>query len=232
MVQIVTGTSRTCSCCDSFGAASIAAMIPITRLRPSSIREHNTTFALCSPRGILSQTFGEAMTIESWNLIFSAATAGMVLVGGIWLKYFVAQQLAAKDATIQHLQTEITTLKSERAPALAAEHKVMREYAEKITEEKAKSDEQVKLLTEQKKEQDKSGVTTMNFDAELAQAQGLSLAANIVVKHINKHTGTGFIPNAVIVQGVFDAIHELIRETNTRTESFNRRKALKGKPEQ
>ena len=52
------------------------------------------------------------MTLETWNLIFSAATAGMVLVGGIWLKYVVTQQLATKDATIETVKTALEVLKT------------------------------------------------------------------------------------------------------------------------
>src|ERR1700693_1452166 len=90
------------------------------------------------------------MTLESWTMVFSAATSGMVLVGGIWLKYVVAQQLAAKDTTIESLQTtvklcekQISGLEGERAPAIAAEHKTMREYAERMTEDKQKLEAQL-----------------------------------------------------------------------------------------
>jgi len=76
------------------------------------------------------------MTESGWSLLFNAGTFSLVLVGGIWLKYVVAQQLKTKDTTIESLnaaiklqETEIAGLKGDRAPAIAAEYKTMREYA-------------------------------------------------------------------------------------------------------
>jgi len=79
------------------------------------------------------------MPLESWNVLFSATTSGLVLVGGIWLRYVVNQQLKAKDTTIETLsaaiklhEAEIASLKGDRAPALAAEHKIMKEFADQM----------------------------------------------------------------------------------------------------
>ena len=47
------------------------------------------------------------MTIQAWTLLFSTITSGLVLVGGIWLKYVVNQQLSVKDTTIETLNAAI-----------------------------------------------------------------------------------------------------------------------------
>ena len=122
------------------------------------------------------------MTIESWNLIFSAATTGLVLVGGIWLKYVVAQQLASKDTTIQVLnaaiklhETEIAGLKGERAPAIVQDYKAMREHAEQITKEKQELSERVNRLTvEQKESQRAKALLGMMYEIE-----GMTFASEI-----------------------------------------------------
>jgi hypothetical protein len=122
------------------------------------------------------------MTIESWNLVFSAATAGLVLVGGIWLKYVVAQQLATKDTTIQALnaaiklhETEIAGLKGERAPSIVQDYKAMREHAEQITKDKIELSEQVKNLTEEQKESQKMKAML----GLMYEIDGLSFATDI-----------------------------------------------------
>jgi len=98
------------------------------------------------------------MTVQGWNLLFSAITAGLVLVGGIWLRYVVTQQLKAKDTTIETLnaaiklhEAEIAALKGDRAPAIAAEHKIMKEFVDQMAAQKQQLEDQVKNLTASKK---------------------------------------------------------------------------------
>ena len=164
------------------------------------------------------------MTIESWNLVFSAVTSGLVLVGGIWLRYVVNQQLKSKDTTIETLNAaiklqehEISALKGDRAPAIAAEYKTMREHAERMTEEKQKLDDQNRLLTEQQKEKDKVSACVMEpADRAMSEAVGLVNAASIMLKHLQAPSETVADPYDVFGQAAFDGINEIHREAASR----------------
>jgi hypothetical protein len=129
------------------------------------------------------------MTLETWNLIFSAATAGMVLVGGIWLKYVVTQQLATKDATIETVKTALEVLKTkldvverERAPEIVKDLRVMEEHADKVTGEKNRLTDEITKLTEKQK-QDESYKPILQLKSEI---DGLSFAANLIAGEISQ----------------------------------------------
>jgi hypothetical protein len=148
------------------------------------------------------------MTIESWNLVFSAATTGLVLVGGIWLKYVVAQQLATKDTTIQALnaaiklhETEIAGLKGERAPAIVQDYKAMREHAEQITKEKRELSERVNNLTEEQKESQK----LKPLLGLMYEVDGLSFASDVFKEAFTVHD-YGQEPN-VLSEGLVSLNH-------------------------
>ena len=153
------------------------------------------------------------MDSQTVTIICSAVPTAIGLVGGFYIRNFIKHQVDAKDATIEHLQVEISTLKGDRAPAIAQDYKAMREHAEQATQDRRKLEEQLKLLSDRQKERDKAGTKT---DPRLEQARGLSLAATILMRHINKPVG-GIVPNPVFVKGTFDAIHEIVAEVNDRT---------------
>ena len=119
--------------------------------------------------------------------MFSAATSGLVLVGGIWLKYVVDQQLKLKDSEIGTLNTaiklhesQIAALKAERAPAIAAEYKTMLEHAEKMTAEKQRLDELVKTL----KESNKRDARLVRIEHNMAERDGLTIASSLLMAGI------------------------------------------------
>jgi hypothetical protein len=105
---------------------------------------------------------GDEMTINEWILIAQAVTAGLLLGGGFWLRYFVKHQVDAKDATIQSLQAahgvyeaRISSLESQRAPELAKELLVMMQLADQTAKEKRELSERVNNLTAEQKESQK-----------------------------------------------------------------------------
>jgi hypothetical protein len=75
------------------------------------------------------------MTLEGWNIVLNAVNAGLLLVGGFWLKHFVNQRIKAKDAVIELKNAEISHLQGESAPAIATKYKTMKEFADQMTKE-------------------------------------------------------------------------------------------------
>lgn len=151
------------------------------------------------------------MTIQEWTLVFSAVTSGLVLVGGIWLKYVVDQQLKAKDTTIESLNAaiklhegQIDSLKGDRAPAIAAEYKTMREHADKMTEEKQALDKQVEKLTEAQKEQAKEH----HVGTIMSEIDGLVLASEVMMVPFTTYTEALSAP-----LGPTDTTHEDLLQT-------------------
>jgi len=122
----------------------------------------------------------------------------MVLVGGFYLSHFVNQQLKAKDATIETLnaanklrEAEIAALKSDRAPAIAADYKVMREHADKMTEDKRRLDERVAELTvniEQLTSSRSQAMESWSLQAKVAESRGMLYAWHLLMGSINTYT--------------------------------------------
>jgi hypothetical protein len=119
------------------------------------------------------------MTIQGWNLLFNAGIFALMLVGGLWLKYIVDQQLKAKDAamkvlesTIKGNEAEISALRSNTAPAIAQAYAVMKQHAEDVTGEALRLAEQVRKLSEEV--QDTENLTRL--DMLLGETTGLLVA--------------------------------------------------------
>src|ERR1039457_5661679 len=96
------------------------------------------------------------MTIQEWNLLFNAGTFALMLVGGIWLKYVVDQQLRSKDTAMQALEAvikskdaQISALSGNTAPAIAQAYALMKTHADDMTEEQLRLSEELKKLTAQ-----------------------------------------------------------------------------------
>jgi septal ring factor EnvC (AmiA/AmiB activator) len=139
---------------------------------------------------MLSDEGTQRMTIEAWTLLFSAITSGLVLVGGVWLKHVVNQQLKSKDTTIETLnaaiklhEAEIAALKNDRAPAIATEYKTMREHADRMTADKQALDEQIKKLTESQKE----GEKVQQLIKAMSEIDGLTLASNLLTEAFDRY---------------------------------------------
>jgi hypothetical protein len=135
------------------------------------------------------------MTIESWNLFFSAGIAALLSIGGIWLKHVVDQQLRAKDSSIQSLESvikskeaEISALKADTAPAIVKAYSDMRQHANEMTEEVQRLFGQVKLLSaKQVKTVEQRPELFTSFQAAVNEARGLHLASDILLQALNKH---------------------------------------------
>jgi chromosome segregation ATPase len=154
------------------------------------------------------------MTVQGWNLLFSAITAGLVLVGGIWLRYVVTQQLKAKDTTIETLnaaiklhEAEIAALKGDRAPAIAAEHKIMKEFVDQMAAQKQQLEDQVKNLTASKK------ADVNSSDRFIGETEGLKKSLSILRKHVTAISPMS-LRNYLTATG--KGFEEIVSEINSR----------------
>jgi hypothetical protein len=109
------------------------------------------------------------------------------LVGGIWLKYVVDQQLKAKDTAIQALEAvikskeaEISALSGNTAPAIAKDYAVMKQHANDVTEEKLRLSEHVNRLSAQLQ----SKAMTAPMRKLVDESQGILVAQEILDKNL------------------------------------------------
>ncbi len=82
------------------------------------------------------------MTIEAWNIVLNAVVAVVLVAYGLWLRNIVTQQLKSKDTAIGALEAvikikdaEISSLKSDTAPAISKAYAVVRQHANQMTAE-------------------------------------------------------------------------------------------------
>ena len=54
------------------------------------------------------------MTLQVWSILVNAVIAALILVGGIWLRSVVTQQLKSKDTAIQALDATIKSKEAEQ----------------------------------------------------------------------------------------------------------------------
>ena len=122
------------------------------------------------------------MTVEAWTLILQAVLTVLVVTYGIWLRNIVKQQIDAKEATIQSLQTQIAGLKQEVAPAIVTHYQTMRAHAEEMTGE-------VQRLKQELQETLAQQEATEDFKRFLyvaGSAVAYSRATTIIGEHIGK----------------------------------------------
>jgi hypothetical protein len=113
------------------------------------------------------------------TLVLNVIVAVLLAVYGVWFNNVVKHQLGAKDATIETLKTEIDSLKGDRAPAIAAEHKIMKEFADQMAAQKQQLEDQVKTLTTSQKAMVNSN------DRFIGETEGMKKALRtIVMKYI------------------------------------------------
>src|SRR5689334_9780163 len=117
----------------------------------ASIAESDEGHKIRLPRSVKCFATGRTtMTVEAWSIIASAVNSGLLIVGGLWLKHFVDQQVKAKDAIIALKESEISRLKDDRAPAIAEAYAKMRDHANQVTREAAQVQEKLSKLTAHK----------------------------------------------------------------------------------
>lgn len=135
------------------------------------------------------------MTLQTWNLLFSASSFALLTMGAIWLKYVVDQQLKAKDATIQAKEAEISLLKSSTAPALVKAHTELTQYVNDVTQKTQRISEELKEMTKKHETalhvldlETTSARRTSLMGRPLAESDGLLVALRILLKTM----GSGF----------------------------------------
>ena len=134
------------------------------------------------------------MSIQGWILLFNAAITALILVGGVWLRSVVNQQLRSKDSSIQALESaskqleaalkskdaEICALKAASAPAIAKDYETMLKHADSVTEEKHALLKQVKDLNDAHSRV----LGILPAELTLATMDGLLLAQNLFATRI------------------------------------------------
>ena len=89
-------------------------------------------------------------TFEICNIVLNAIVAVLVVGYGVWLRNVFKHQIGAKDATIESKDAEISRLRTDTAPAIAAAYDAMRKHADQMTADvgllNQKLDEQTKVL--------------------------------------------------------------------------------------
>jgi hypothetical protein len=113
----------------------------------------------------------------------------LMIGGGIWLKYVVAQQLSSKDAAIQALEgvvkfkdAHITSLESNTAPAIVKAYADMRQHANQVTEDSLRLSAQLAEVTQQRK----VATDTLQNAAPLSEGRGLGMAFDLIREHIGE----------------------------------------------
>jgi hypothetical protein len=134
------------------------------------------------------------VTIEAWNLLFSAGIAALLLVGGVWLKHVVNQQLKSKDTAIHALEAvikikeaEISSLKADTAPAITKAYGDMRQHANQMTDEAQRLSEEVKNLTAHQQRND----LIVSARLLLSESTGLTVAQHF----LHQNLGQWLFPN-------------------------------------
>jgi len=155
-------------------------------------------------------------TIAVCTLVLNVIVAVLLAVYGVWFNNVVKHQLGAKDATIETLKTEIDSLKGDRAPAIAAEYKLMREHADRMTEDKQKLDEQVRRLAANQTSAARLSRPVDPIDKTLAEGTGLILATNILMKNITDTEGVLLTPADKFIVGALTAVNQIESEIKSR----------------
>src|ERR1035441_6867560 len=124
------------------------------------------------------------------TLVLNAVVGVLLICYGLWFRNIVNQQLRTKDTSIETLnaaiklhEVEITGLKGDRAPAIAAKYKTIREYADRMTADKQGLDQRLKKLTERQKEEAKIHMV----ETAMAEVDGLLVASDLLLNHFNNY---------------------------------------------
>jgi hypothetical protein len=170
------------------------------------------------------------MTLEASYLIANAVIIALLLVGGFYLRQVVFQQLKSKDATIELLQTQISSLTAERAPAIAAEHATMIAYANQLTKEKQQavvnsqrlSDELARLIEQGKRDERLAVARRL-----LYESKGLLVANEVFQQKVAKKVFTpeppeiSFASFKMVINGLIEAFQQMNVEVHARNEQTN-----------
>ena len=184
------------------------------------------------------------MTIQDWMLVSDAVIIGLLSVGGFWLRYFVNQQLGAKDAAIAALDSalkakdaQISRLEAESSPAIAKTYSDMREYAKRVSEDLQRSTEELEGLRRQNEaalsfvaRQTQFNEKVLPYEDLLRETDGLLLASGILLESFNGFFQSAQPPevSAVTLQKYIDAffesmgkIHSEISARSTKLDSMS-----------
>ena len=166
------------------------------------------------------------------TLVLNAVVGVLLICYGLWFRNIVNQQLRTKDTTIETLnaaiklhEVEIAGLKGDRAPAIAAEYKTIREYADRMTADKQGLDQRLKKLTERQKEEAKIHMV----ETAMAEVDGLLVASDLLLSHFANYgevMSSGVAPEQGFFQsfvlGTLDVLKKIESETESRNEDVKR----------
>lgn len=171
------------------------------------------------------------MTIADWTLLLDAVICVLLVSYGVWFRDVVKHQLRLKDATIETLESKISSLKDERAPAIAADYKMMKEHAETVTIEKQRLDEEKRTLDRRVRELSMIQGHLEAFhqiDVYRAESEGLRNATKLLLNHFGEYVAklegraerpTGGL-SAWFIAGTSNIIETLQEQDTSRLRTF------------
>lgn len=169
------------------------------------------------------------MTLDAWNLLFSAGTCALLTVGAFWFKFVVDQQLKSLNAIIQLKDAEISALRGEAAPAITRAYAEMRQHANVMTEDVQHISEELKEV----RKKYEASLYVLDKETEAAsraergsrpfyESNGLLLAANILSEKVSSQFSDKNIKGPIdLVNKFFDAYEEALGLIRNEIQSRN-----------
>ncbi len=185
------------------------------------------------------------LTLPEWTFIFSAATTALLIVGGIWLKTVVDQQLRLKDSIIQGRDSiiqikdaEIAVLKGDTAPAVAQKYTAMKNLADEMAKDNIRLAEEATAHKKNLTETIEKLRTVLHRETEFSSARKLMNEYSILVfvqTMMREHISTVLFPDdatihkpepsmewiAAIGQGYLEAYSRISEEAKNRERKVN-----------
>jgi len=185
------------------------------------------------------------MSLDAWNLLVSAGICALLIVGGFWLKYFVDQQIKSLNAIIQLKDAEISTLRSDIAPAITRAYNDMRQHADTMTQDVQRISEELKKV--QKKYETSLHVLDLETESTnrekrgaraFYESNGLLLAIKIISEKFGSLSRGAVNNSSDLVNKVMDTydaalelIHSEIHSRYIQTADLLTESLEKGEPE-
>lgn len=131
------------------------------------------------------------MSLQQWIVVFQAAITVLLIGGGIYFRHILKslfdRQLGAVEAELRSVSAEKDRLEALQAPAITAEHKSMKEFADDMASQKQELQNAMKQIEEELEKAESAG----RYAMLLGMAGAFSEAAGVVNQIIRFHRKAG-----------------------------------------